>query len=415
MQDDENETLFDDDDDDWTDDDWCSTFEYDEDTPPAPEAPECVTEAIRRFAHASAPMFLTVDGNVNYSPASLWTALALVATGAAGETRRELESMLGSADIGADDLGLFRDALNATRIHQIADSLWVHDGIALHEDWLDGMRRCAAEVFGHEPFDQSTGRRMSDWIDAHTHGMLKPEIDTNPDDVLVLIDALVSNGRWLCTFDEQLTCPEMFHGVRGDTPTPMMHDVSTVTGYLRGDGWTKATLPFSGYSGGVSVILPDDSMCLDRLLHDRLLLEDALDAPAESSWRRLVDLSMPRFITDSTFDAASLRMRLSAMGITRAFDPDLADFSDMSDNPLHIGQVIQETRMEVTEEGAKAAAYTMIRVLAAGAPPEPDTTVTVRVDRPFIYTLYANLPGSSHTIPLFLGILRDPESPETEL
>lgn len=410
IRDDENESPFDGIDD-WSDDDWNDACYDDEDVAPPLTTPECVTDAIRRFAHTSAPVFLTGDGNVNYSPASLWMALALVATGSAGETRRELESMLHSTDVDTGDLGTFRDALNATRVHRIADSLWVHDGTTLREDWLDGMRRCAAEVFGDEPFDESTGRRMSAWIDEHTRGMLKPMIQTNPTDVLVLIDALVSDGRWIHTFDKEQTRHETFHGTHGDTTAPMMHDVSTVTGYLRGDGWTKVTLPFEGYSGGVSVILPDDSTCLDRLLDDSQLLGDALDAPAERSWRRLVDLTVPRFVTDSTFGADALRTRLNAMGIARAFDPDLADFSGMSDNPLCIGQAIQETRMEVTEEGAKADAYTMICMVTGGPPPEPDTTVTVRVDRPFIYTSYADLPGTDHTIPLFLGILRDPESP----
>lgn len=416
-RDDENELPFDDIDDinDQSDDGWNDAFYDDKETTPPPSAPTCVTDAIRRFAHTSAPVFLTGDGNVNYSPASLWMALALVTTGAVGETRHELESMLHSTDVDTGDLGAFRDALNATHVHRIADSLWIHDGTTLREGWLDGMRRCVAEVFGDEPFDESTGRRMSGWIDEHTRGMLKPMIQVNPSDVLVLIDALVSDGRWICTFDKKQTRHETFHGTHGDAPAPMMHDVSTVTGYLRGDGWTKVTLPFEGYSGGVSVILPDDSTCLARLLDDSQLLGDALDAPAENSWRRLVDLAIPRFVTNSTFGADELRTRLNAMGITRAFNPNLADFSDMSDNPLCIGQAIQETRMEVTEEGAKAAAYTMICMVAGGPPPEPDTTVIVRVDRPFIYTLYANLPGTDHTTPLFLGILRDPESPETGL
>lgn len=412
MMDDEEEFVIGDDarmDEAWDDEEDDEDWVEDEDMTPPPLTPDCVTDAIRGFAHASAPVFLAGDGNINYSPTSLWMALALTATGAAGETRRELETALRSQDATADDLRDFRSALNATGAHQIADSLWIRDGITPHREWLAGIRQCEAEVFDHEPFGQTTGRRMSDWVSEHTNGMLKPNIDVEPLSVLVLLNALVSNGRWNSTFDKELTRPEIFHGMHGDALTPMMHQTSTAIGYARGDGWTKVTLPFRGRQGGVSVILPDESVCLDRFLGNAPLLDEAFTAPATRSWRRQVDLTMPRFVTGSTFDTDALQTRLNALGITRAFDPDHADFSAMADDPLYIGQAIQETRMEVTEEGAKAAAYTMFGIsYLGGPPPKPDTTVTVRVDRPFIYELYANLPGDNGTTPLFLGVLRDP-------
>ncbi|WP_164520668.1 serpin family protein [Bifidobacterium callimiconis] len=399
--DNENDDWDDEDNENWSDDE-------DEDVMPPPLAPDCVTDAIRGFAHASAPVFLAGDGNVNYSPTSLWMALTLVATGATGETRQELETALHSKDATTDDLKDFRGALNATGIHRIADSLWVRDGITPHQEWLAGIRRCEAEVFDHELFGQTTSRRMSDWVGEHTNGMLKPNINVDPLSVLVLLNALVSDGRWYSTFDRKLTRPEPFHGTHGDAPTPMMHKTSTTIGYAHGDGWIKVTLSFRGGQGGVSIILPDESVGLDRLLNNAPLLNKAFDTPATSSWRRLVDLIMPRFVTGSTFDTAALRTCLNVLGITRAFDPDRADFSAMADEPLYIGQAIQETRMEVTEEGAKAAAYTMFAIPAGGPPPEPDTTVTVRVDRPFIYELHADLPGDNGATPLFLGVLRDP-------
>lgn len=105
---------------------------------------------------------------------------------------------------------------------------------------------------------------MSDWISEHTRGMLRPPINANPDDALVLINALISDGRWVSMFDKERTRPETFHSTHGDTSTPMMRGVSTVTGYARSDGWTKVTLPFEGYSGGLSVILPDDPSRLRR-------------------------------------------------------------------------------------------------------------------------------------------------------
>ena len=54
----------------------------------------------RSFAYRTAPEFLAMEagdrgtGNVNYSPASMWMALAIAAQGANGTTRSQLNELL---------------------------------------------------------------------------------------------------------------------------------------------------------------------------------------------------------------------------------------------------------------------------------------------------------------------------------
>lgn len=366
-----------------------------------------VVEAIRRFAGNSAHTLLPMNGNINYSPASLWMALALASSGSNGRTRLELEATLHAENVTMDALHIFRNALNDTGSHQMADSLWTHAGFSIRNKWRTAIVSCGAEVFDDEPYNHDTGQRMSDWVHEHTHGMLSPKLEADPSQVMTLINALVSNGRWSSTFDEEDTYPEIFHGEHGDVTTPMMHQQSKGIGYARGDGWIKLTLPFTEDKGSVTIILPDDQSHFDRMLNDVTLFGEILDEPAKTSRQRQVNLTMPRFTAQSTFDSDTLKKQLNNLDIVQAFDPDLADFSSMSDGSLYIGQIIQETRMEVTEEGAKASAYTRIDIADGALPIKPRSTVEVRVDRPFIYTLDAYLPNSRDAVPLFLGVLRD--------
>ena len=88
------------------------------------------------------------------------------------------------------------------------------------------------------------------------------------------------------------------------------------------------------------------------------------------------------------------------MGLDRAFDARLADFSALGDNPegYFISQVIQATKIAVNEEGTEAAAATIVDMnCGAGMPPEDG--VRLVFDRPFLYGIVDLQTG----LPLFLG------------
>ena len=90
---------------------------------------------------------------------------------------------------------------------------------------------------------------------------------------------------------------------------------------------------------------------------------------------------------------------MQEMGVTDAFNVDKADFSGMSDAQMFIGAIVQGTRIEVTEAGAKAAAYTQIDMELAMMPVE---TVDFNVDRPFLYEF-----ESPDGLPLFIGAVTE--------
>ena len=66
---------------------------------------------------------------------------------------------------------------------------------------------------------------------------------------------------------------------------------------------------------------------------------------------------------------------------------------------MFIGAIVQGTRIEVTEAGAKAAAYTQIDMELAMMPVE---TVDFNVDRPFLYEF-----DSPDGLPLFIGAVTE--------
>jgi len=113
-----------------------------------------------------------------------------------------------------------------------------------------------------------------------------------------------------------------------------------------------------------------------------------------------VSLSVPRFKIDSRFD---LIADLAAMGMLDMASTS-ADFSRITDSEaLWLDEVTHQAIIDVDEEGATAAAATMIR----GAPLDASVTpppIVVRFDRPFLFLLRENRSGAV----LIAGWVEDP-------
>lgn len=123
----------------------------------------------------------------------------------------------------------------------------------------------------------------------------------------------------------------------------------------------------------------------------------------ENASNEEVITAIPKFKVDFS---ATLNAALMDMGMTDAFDPDLADFSAMGtslDGPLFIGAVLHKTAIAVDERGTKAGAATAV-MMDAGAPAPSEPPKQVILDRPFVYAVVDTATG----IPLFFGVLDDP-------
>ena len=91
----------------------------------------------------------------------------------------------------------------------------------------------------------------------------------------------------------------------------------------------------------------------------------------------------------------------AALGLTDAFDAQLADFSGISEQPLLISDVVHKAFVEVNEEGTEAAAATgiIMRMTSMPAPPK-----IFRADHPFVFLIRENESGKI----LFMGRICDP-------
>ena len=98
-----------------------------------------------------------------------------------------------------------------------------------------------------------------------------------------------------------------------------------------------------------------------------------------------LDISIPRFSFD--YDL-SLKDDLKNLGITDAFNPDLADFSNISnERPLWVGDASHKANIEFTEKGVKASAVTVIHMSDGMALVDEEKPIEIKIDKPFMYLI----------------------------
>jgi serpin B len=172
------------------------------------------------------------------------------------------------------------------------------------------------------------------------------------------------------------------------------------------DGGTLQALEIPYQSGDLSMIvfLPRDTGGLPAL-------EESLTASHMKQWLVQLQpvpeviLTLPKFKMTRQF---GLEGTLSAMGMSRAFDANAADFSGMTGNhDLFISAVIHKAFIDVDEKGTEAAAATAVVMEGAMAMPprfRPPPPPVFRADHPFIFLIRDNRSGSI----LFMGRVTDP-------
>ncbi len=344
--------------------------------------------AVDDFAYRTGELLLAKEGNINYSPMSLYLVLAMAAQGANGSTEEALCELLGQpSDTLADQCErLYRKLSDKDSYSElrIANSSWSSVGIK------PDFAQIAAEKFYSESFDSLDAAAISDWIAEQTKSTLKPEINVGAEEVLKLINTVYFKSEWSDRFKKSATEPATFHAPSGDVTTDFMNR-STQGSFSRGEGFTRAGLGLK--NGSMHFILPDEGVDIRDLIATVGLEE--LVTGGEGKYGDVI-WSVPKFAFSSDL---SLKDAVASLGCEEIFAID-ADFTDLADaNPLYIGGIQQGTHIAIDENGVTASAYTELMYAGAAL---PDGRADMILDRPFLYTI--TVKGQI----LFVGIVDDP-------
>ena len=332
--------------------------------------------------------------NTVLSPISLLYALGLLANGAAGETRAELERVFGMGTAELNETLRFVSAAlpqrSGTSSLHLANSIWIREGFDVKQSFLqDNADYLDAAAFQAD-FDAETVKEINGWISRNTDGMIPRLIDElSPDAALALANALYFRGGWEEPYTATTAMP--FHAADGTEPTAQMLR-STEYIYLHDDSATGFLKPFKGRQYAFAVIVPNEGVTLEDYIAglDGAHLRQMLVGEVYDS----VNASMPKFRAETSLDFTD---PLRALGVSRVFDPLRSDLSGISEKPLYVSEARHKAVIDVNELGVSAAAATSL-IIEIGAP-EILKIATVTADRPYLYMII----DSTTRLPLFIG------------
>ena len=325
--------------------------------------------------------------NIMFSPTSLNFALGMIAEGAKGETKEALSAYLGTNDF-ASYAKEYLDKIQAYNTEdesygyqskvKIADAVWVDDGLTLQEKF----KNTVSDSFGAEveavdfSAEEETCDIINSWCDKNTEGLI-PKIITpdliNDNTGLCLTNSLYFESGWS---GEPWNVSDTEETFGENEKTKYM----TCTGdqYYEND---KATAFGRDYANGLSFIgiLPNDEG--DFTLED-LDIGGLLKSNPEYDE---VDCKMPKL----NFETSTvLNDMLSSLGLDNIFSSN-ADFSGIADQNVNVDTILQKTKLELDENGTKAAAVTAVTMECMSAAVEDEPIIkTVELTRPFAFLIY---------------------------
>ncbi len=359
--------------------------------------------AVELFQAAAAE---SEDENVLISPLSIQLALAMTANGAAGETRAEMEVLLGGG-ISLEELneylytyvsGLPTGEKCKLRL---ANSIWFREDEGRLQVEQDFLQR-NADYYGaqayKEAFDDGTLKKINRWVDDHTDGMIDKILEKIDDDaVMYLLNALVFDAQWQTVYDASQVYKGSFQNIDGEERSvDMMHSEEMI--YLHAADATGFVKPYQDGRYSFAALLPNEGIDIHAYISS--LTSDGLLGMLRNAQSGMVIATMPKF---SYAYELTMNDVLKELGMPSAFESAAADFSKMAHSSrgnIYIGDVLHKTFITVDELGTKAGAVTKVQMNDECA---VMSDWVVNLSRPFVYMIVDN----TTNLPIFIGTVMD--------
>ncbi|MER3434962.1 MAG: proteinase inhibitor I4 serpin [Leptolyngbya sp. ERB_1_1] len=367
-----------------------------------------IVEANTKFGFKLLSEILKKDSkeNVFVSPSSIAIALSMAYNGANGETKRAMANTLEFQGMTLEEVNQAHRNLKSVLEQadpkvqlSIANSLWAKQDVTFNSTFLERNAKFYDAKVKTLDFNQpAAADEINSWAKESTRGKIPKIIDRiNPNDVMLLMNAIYFKGKWTHEFDKGNTETRPFSLINGSKKQlPMMKRQGKYR-YYENNQFQAISLPYGDERLSMYVFLPKSNLAE---------FQKTLTAQNWQTWMKQFSsregqIQLPRFKMDYDVE---LKTALSAIGMGIAFD-DAADFSGLSKATTKIDQVKHKTFVEVNEEGTEAAAVTSIGIVATSMPIEQEPFKMI-VDRPFFCAIRDNRTGEI----LFMGSIVNPES-----
>lgn len=341
--------------------------------------------------------------NVLISPLSIQIALTMATNGAQGETKAQLEELLGGG-MPIEELNKYLYTyVNSLPnddgyLLDVDNSVWFRDAeqFTVNDEFLATNKGYFDAEAYKAPFDDTTVSDINGWVSNNTDGMINEIVERIDEETLMfIINTVLLDAEWSVKYDKIAVKDGEFTTEDGAVQSVEMMG-SMENAYIETENATgfKKNYKYGKYS--FVALLPNEGVSVSELVSG-LDANELLYALENVSYEAVLT-KMPKFSTEYSLEMNEV---LKGIGITDMFDGMLADFSSLGEyqnGNIFVSRVIHKTAISVCENGTKAAAVTSVYLDGGSAPTKPKEVI---LDRPFVYMII----DSETNLPIFIGTL----------
>jgi serpin B len=351
--------------------------------------------------------------NLIMSPFSISCVIAMVSTGARGNTLQQIQSAFFFPSDHSLQLG-YQQIIPAIRstdnfIMETANTIFAMEDFSLLPEYEEILTRNFHSSIQRVDFGDTVvaAARINNWVEEVTREKIKNLITEkmlSSETMMVLISALYFKADWKTKFDRQRTTEEPFFVSPTLTVESQMMKKKGdfLWANLETLACTMVELPYTGGRCSLQVLLPNEKHKIGEV-EEKLMNHRIQELFELASNYETVDIQLPKFKLEQTIN---LKNHLVTLGVEDMFMPGLADFSGIDGtSQLCVSRVLQKVSVEITEDGTEAAAATAV-ILTKAACPKPSPSKQFVANHPFIFFMRDRTTGML----LFMGKMANPQA-----
>lgn len=358
--------------------------------------------------------------NFIFSPYSILNVFHSAQKGAAGETKKQMDALVGpNENFALPELKQPPNQDDAVTV-DVANRLYVHKDLKSNRMFVKFKKLLEAEKHSAETIDFAdaggAAAKINSFIAEATRDHIKNLINSSalgPQTRLVLVNALYFKAPWLTQFKEGQTTEDVFTTPSGPKNVSFMRGTFNTHPLLYALKREVAAvgIPYKDPRLRMYIFMPDDLKTFESEVTSRPeLLESLIDDMDSLSLERTFEeelvLSLPKFKLSAEQNKVDLAELFQNMGARDMFDMERADFSGITGKrDLYVSSYVHQADIDVNEEGTEATAATAM-VMMFRSRPMPKTPIHVIINKPFMFQLRFMF-GDMNFI-LFSGRVADP-------
>lgn len=329
------------------------------------------------------------EQNIIYSPLSIKYALNMLNEGANGNTKTQIQNLIEKQSLTKYD--------NINEVLSLANCIYIRDTYVQYvkSDYKDTLAQKYNAEINYDEFKDA--QNINKWIENQTLGIIKNMLTDNivqdQNNEMLLINALAIDMSWQDEFDSSDTYGENFNLNDGSTMTAtMMHNEtsSDSISFYKDNTITSLSMDLKKYDDiqlEFIAIMPNNDLpkYIENFTIDKLNnITNKSKLASETKYG--LDISIPRFSFDYDLE---LKNDLINLGITDAFDKEIADFSNMTNSTkkLYVSDALHKANINFTEKGIKAAASTVLIMKDTAMALNENKPEKIKIDKPFLYII----------------------------